>query len=120
MSYSGVSCGPPPSERRRLNVNRTTFTQQSKMMQYVVRGDVNSVKHGLTNGEDVNQSDPDKRTLLHAAAYFNRVDVAKHLISCGARLDAKDARWLTPLHYACKKNHDLVVEVLLSAGCEVE
>jgi ankyrin repeat protein len=50
----------------------------------------------LTSGQDV-----EKRTALHAAAFCGESEIAELLIASTARVNAKDNRWLTPLHRAC-------------------
>lgn len=65
-------------------------------------GDADDVGELLgTGGEEVNATDPEKRTALHAAAFRGDVAVASVLIAHGARVNAKDSKWYTPLHRAC-------------------
>lgn len=45
--------------------------------------------------------DVEKRTALHAAAFKGDSMIAAILLSHGARVNAKDNNWYTPLHRAC-------------------
>ena len=44
--------------------------------------------------------------------------IAELLIDAGARVSARDNDWLSPLHRACRNNHDLVVKLLLDKGAD--
>ena len=51
--------------------------------------------------------DREKRLPIHAAAYMGDVDVLNTVIkasleSKNSRVNAKDSKWLTPLHRACR------------------
>lgn len=45
--------------------------------------------------------DVEKRTALHAAAFKGDPTLAAILLAHGARVNAKDSKWYTPLHRAC-------------------
>ena len=49
----------------------------------------------------MNFQDSEKRSPLHAAAFRGDACIAEALILNGARVNTKDAKWLTPLHRAC-------------------
>lgn len=49
----------------------------------------------------------EKRTALHAAAFCGDSQIAELLIAYSARVNAKDNRWLTPLHRACCNKRDV-------------
>eukprot|EP00064_Thunnus_orientalis_P008259 superscaffoldBa00000973_g8282 len=46
------------------------------------------------------ECDTEKRTPLHAAAFLGDAEITELLILSGARVNAKDNMWLTPLHRA--------------------
>ncbi|OQR70923.1 serine/threonine-protein phosphatase 6 regulatory ankyrin repeat subunit C-like [Tropilaelaps mercedesae] len=48
-----------------------------------------------------NSCDEQRRTLLHAAAFCGNVHITKMLLAKGARVNAKDVFWITPLHRVC-------------------
>ena len=108
------------AHRSNRRANIVNFKGQPKIVQAIARGDVALVKQEILNGEDQNGSDADRRTYLHLASYFGRVDVVKCLLSVDARVNAKDSKWLTPLHYACRKNHDHVAATLIDHEADVE
>lgn len=49
---------------------------------------------------DVNFRDEGGSTAMHEAARNGRIDVARHLIKCGAKIDVKDVDGVTPLRLA--------------------
>lgn len=66
-------------------------------------------------------TDSEKRTALHAAAFKADADITEALIRAGARVNAKDAKWVTPLHRACAcsmHQADKVVRLLLNAEAD--
>lgn len=74
---------------------------QPPLVQAIFSRDLTLVESLLTNQDDVNHLDRERRSPLHAAAYQNEPEIAEKLIAHGARVDPKDSRWLTPLHRAC-------------------
>ncbi|CAG0889703.1 unnamed protein product [Darwinula stevensoni] len=72
----------------------------------------------IGEGYEVNSSDEDGRTPLHAAAFIGNPDVVEHLVQAGARVNAKDDEWITPLHRACSAGKP-AMEKLLDHGAEV-
>lgn len=78
-------------------------------MPAVLIGDSDEVVSLLFQKEDPNQQDPDKRSPLHAAAFKGDSRIAEALIVNGARVNAKDNKWLTPLHRACCVNSEVRV-----------
>ncbi|CAH8431456.1 unnamed protein product [Dicrocoelium dendriticum] len=72
----------------------------------------------LINPESANQQDLMKRSILHAAAHCGESHITELLLREGARVNAKDARWLTPLHRACATNAAEVVKLLLARGAD--
>lgn len=92
---------------------------QPPLIQAIFAGDVKEVKSLLTQQQDVNIlgkyicncqktvsyvlfiSDVEKRSPLHAAAFRGNASIVALLLSHGARVNAKDNKWYTPLHRAC-------------------
>lgn len=76
------------------------------------KGDVDEVEELLSNGspEEVNYQDAERRSVLHAAAFCGFHQVAALLISRGARVNAKDNKWVTPLHRACSVGYEVSLE----------
>lgn len=56
----------------------------------------------LQNGARVNDVDEKRKTPLHFAADYGRIEIVKILIAGCASLDIKDDSGRTPLHLASK------------------
>lgn len=69
--------------------------------QAVFHGDSDEVRSLIYKKEDVNATDGERRTALHAAAYLGDGEIVDLLILSGAHINAKDSKWTTPLHRAC-------------------
>uniref|UniRef100_A0A8D0D5R9 Ankyrin repeat domain 44 n=1 Tax=Sander lucioperca TaxID=283035 RepID=A0A8D0D5R9_SANLU len=62
--------------------------------------------------------DAEKRTPLHAAAFLGDAEITELLILSGARVNAKDNMWLTPLHRAVASRSE-AVRVLIRHSADV-
>jgi ankyrin repeat protein len=83
-------------------------------------GDETTVRKALASGTNVNATDPERSlTPLHMAAYNGHADVVRLLLENGAQLDARDIEGKTPLLHACTGPFAETVELLLSAGADV-
>ena len=81
-------------------------------------GDVAVVRRKLGEGAEVEDRTDDGYTLLHLAAYFGRLEVARLLLERGADPNAvahNESR-VTPLHSAVSARHRDVAAVLLAFG----
>lgn len=78
------------------------------LVQAVFKADLEEVRDLLLDGahEDVNYQDAERRSVLHAAAFCGLHQVASLLLSRGARVNAKDNKWVTPLHRACSSGYE--------------
>jgi ankyrin repeat protein len=76
------------------------------------------VKHLISNEEDINKCDCERRCPLHLASSLGFTQIVKLLIENGARVNARDNDWVSPLHRACRNNHEDVVSQLLESGAE--
>jgi len=80
----------------------------------------------IANGADVNWLWDNKKetwgTPLHAAAWFNNVEMVQRLIDNGADPDllSKYSRGTTPLHWAVWNQSEEVARMLLDNGAEVD
>lgn len=59
-------------------------------------------------------------TLLHAACYDGRADLAELLIRLGADVHAREVNGRTPLHDAATNGHPDVIDVLVRHGADIE
>lgn len=93
------------------------------------KGDLKGLKTLLKKGADPNGKDirteremmlaghpPSGYTALHQAAMDGNVEVAKLLVSAGAKVDVRDRYRATPLHYAVASSEMGMVRFLLSKG----
>lgn len=79
------------------------------------------VKHLISHGADVNETDDEKMTPLIAACYYNLpLKVIEFLIKSGAKVNYHDKYHNTPLCYALGgKINWKVVDLLLSSGAVI-
>jgi ankyrin repeat protein len=71
----------------------------------------------IKNSKNSDYRGPQRLTLLHIAAYYGFKEEAIRLIDEGARIDAEDDSWRTPLYYA--KDAEMV-KLLINKGAGVE
>ena len=83
--------------------------------------DYKAVKFLLTL-KDININAKNKygNTALHFAVMKNNIDIAKHLLSNGAKVDDKDNLKRTPLFFACTVGNFLMIEMLVDNGADVK
>lgn len=89
------------------------------LVQAVFRGDADEVRSLIYKKEEVNATDSERRTPLHAAAYLGDGEIVELLILSGAHINAKDAKWTTPLHRACASRAGEAVKILLKHQADV-
>jgi peptidoglycan/LPS O-acetylase OafA/YrhL len=98
-----------PSERRRLNFSKAAKT-----------GDIEALKHYLSNGESPNARDPSFGvTALSWAALEGRAEIVELLIEAGADVNAKNRDGATPLHAAAFMGQLEVAQLLLENGADI-
>ena len=86
-----------------------------------MRGDSAGVRLLLRQGADVNASQADGMTALHWAATRGEADMARMLVSAGARVEALTRNGnYTPLHLAARAGRAAAVTVLLRGGADVK
>lgn len=77
-------------------------------------GDLSELARRLDAGADVNASDPDGRTALHAALAEGHADAARLLLARGADPTRRDELGFGTLHWATYANDEAILE--LAAG----
>ncbi|XP_038622683.1 transient receptor potential cation channel subfamily A member 1 [Tachyglossus aculeatus] len=78
-----------------------------------------SVNNLLCLNESINSKSKDKKSPLHFAAKFGRINTCKRLlrdVTDSRLLNEGDQDGMTPLHLAAKNGHDKVVQYLLKKG----
>lgn len=81
-------------------------------------------EYGIDLEEKTDDNNPILRraTPLHLAAYYNRIDAARTLLSCGSNPDSKDINDQTPLHFAVMQGNKSIIKLLknYNADCNVK
>lgn len=84
-----------------------SITDQPPLVQAIFSRDVEEVRSLLSQKENINVLDQERRTPLHAAAYVGDVPILQLLLMSGANVNAKDTLWLTPLHRAAASRNEV-------------
>ena len=106
-------------EEDRKHANKKNDNGQT-MLHRVAMVDVEKMEENLiktaaylvVSGADVNVSDKDGFTPLHAAAQHGFLKIAKFLVSAGANVNAKDNNGMTPFDLAKSREHEEIIEYL--------
>jgi uncharacterized protein len=77
-------------------------------------------KYLRDDGLLVHQTQADGMSALHWAATWDKVDIAKDLIECGARCDSANNYGITPLAIACENGSAGMVRLLVKSGADVK
>lgn len=89
----------------------------SELMQASVHGDEAKVRNLLGNYANVNYTDHDGDTALHAAAEYGHPEIIRTLVQQGkANVDRRDSDGKTPLHFAAEHGQLAAVKALLEVG----
>lgn len=104
-----------------LLVGSTTLATDAPVADAARRGDVETVRTLIAQGEDVNAPHGDGMTALHWAADRGDAEMASLLVYAGANVKAgtRIGDYL-PIHLASKAGSVEVVEALLEAGSPVD
>ena len=103
----------------------TMLPPSYSLVDAVQKGDIQAVKKHLDAGVSVNArvetyhallGSTGTTTPLHQAAYFNRKEIAKLLISKGADVNAFSQITWTPLDVAIKRQHPEITDLLVKHG----
>lgn len=97
-----------PSQRHH-NVN-------TKLVEAVDSGDLETVKNLLTDGADVNAREDDGTTALIWAARYGSLEIVKALLLHGADVNAENKYGDTALSIAEAEGHPEIVQLLKQAG----
>ena len=83
-------------------------------------GNIETIKHHLANGTDVNVQDFDGWTPLHWAAMEGHKKIAELLIANGADVNMKSSSLgRTPLQHAAQLGHKKIAELFIAKGADV-
>ncbi|XP_046387890.1 serine/threonine-protein phosphatase 6 regulatory ankyrin repeat subunit A-like [Ischnura elegans] len=100
------------------------INEQPTLVQAVFRQDYSEVYHLLKQEKSdgsisIVNEDCHSKVLLHAAAFCGDHRIGEILLSAGARVNARDNSWITPLHRACCSGSKEMVELLLNHDADV-
>ncbi|WP_270920721.1 ankyrin repeat domain-containing protein [Parasedimentitalea psychrophila] len=98
----------------------TGFAEAGALYDAAKMGDLGSVEHLLSAGENVDALGPNKETPLTAATLRGDVEIAEVLINRGANVMARNTGGFTPLHAAAYAGSAKVAELLLANGAGLE
>lgn len=84
-----------------------------------VTGDLAAVRKLIQGGADVNASGRERRTALHFAAAYRRLEVVKFLLEAKAKINAQDSQGDTPLQMAASSGVESTALYLISHGADV-
>jgi ankyrin repeat protein len=73
------------------------------------------VKEAINNGSDVNETDDEGRTPLHAASKEGYLEIVEILLEQGADKTRLNKEGLLPIHLAAKNGHESIVALLKGA-----
>ena len=90
-----------------------TGRKGSDLANAVKKGDLAEVKRLVELGADVHIRDDGNHTLLHLAAYWGRLKVARYLIEQGVNLNARDDDGQFADDYAWLNHHYRTFGVLI-------
>ncbi|XP_060109507.1 serine/threonine-protein phosphatase 6 regulatory ankyrin repeat subunit C isoform X1 [Heteronotia binoei] len=96
-----------------------SITDQPPLVQAIFNRDIEEVRSLLSQQENINVLDQERRTPLHAAAYLGDSPIVELLILSGANVNAKDTLWLTPLHRAAASRNEKALNLLLKHSADV-
>lgn len=82
--------------------------------------DVNMIKKLILEGEDIEETDKDRRTPLIHAVIDNRFDLAEILLESGANVNAQDSNGYSPLHYAAQNYYIELAELLIGKNAQID
>ena len=103
-------------------LSRTTLDSESSgVLHAVSSGDMSLLKEELKGGEASQRvMDSNRRTPLHVACSFGRLEMVKMFIEMGMNVDACSMTGQTPLHEACIGGHYSVLKLLLSRVSDLD
>jgi ankyrin repeat protein len=104
------------------NLDSVDNCHASPLRQAVGEGHLRIVNHLLRAGANVNQKckADDNGSILQTASAWNRLEIAKRLVSFGANINAKDSSGRTALYFAVMYGHLAVARFLIKQGAVVD
>jgi len=101
-----------------LSASGVVWAAEGDLVDAVQHQDLDAVAALLSDGADVNVTQPDGATALHWAAHWDAVDIARRLLEAGAGANAVNDLGVAPLSVACRSGSAGMVDVLLAGGAD--
>lgn len=103
-----------------ITVSMSSY-KRNKLVQAVESNDIEAVIKRIRKGDRVNAKDKgyDGNTALHVAVENGNVEIARYLLSAGAKANAKNNQKQTPLMLLDEDAKPELVAVLLSYGAKI-
>ncbi len=91
-----------------------------------ISSDYEEILQIVSSGEILNFRDEEGRTLIHAIlsndvaslTESKKLDIIKSLVNKNVSINAMDKYNKNPLHYAAEKGYSIIIEYLISIGCD--
>ncbi|MCE1247702.1 MAG: ankyrin repeat domain-containing protein [Firmicutes bacterium] len=102
----------PADDRDSVEKSRT-----ERMFGLIMENGIQDIRQLLVSGFDIDNNRNDKGwTPLHAAAFFEKHDIAELFVKFGADVNSTENFGWTPLHIAASQGSGPIVELLLKSG----
>mmetsp|Transcript_25294 Transcript_25294/g.28129 ORF Transcript_25294/g.28129 Transcript_25294/m.28129 type:complete len:157 (+) Transcript_25294:21-491(+) len=88
-----------------------------------INGELEKVQQLVADGADVNskyRTGAAVSSLLHVAASRGRREVIEFLIDKGANIEAVDSDGQTPIVFAVKHRHNLLIKLFIEKGADID
>ena len=102
-----------------VDVNKTTFNDQTPLMLAAEEGTAEVVKFLLETGADPKLEIPGRTALLNAVAKPNNIETVRLLIAAGANVNARNQYGSTPLIQAANQGSTEIAKMLIDAHADV-
>ena len=89
------------------------------IFEYIMNGDLKSVKNLIDSGFDINTKDVGGWSPLQYATYCDHLDIVEYLISKGVDIESKDNSGITSLVRSVINNKTKLFKYLISVGTNV-
>lgn len=100
-------------------VNQGRRPDMPPLLNAILRQKVEIAQLLISNGADVNVTDPSSRTSVHLAVERNLPELIPLLAKNGAKLNTLDNVGWAPLHWAAAKDRMEVTSLLIDVGADV-
>jgi len=105
-----------PKETVRQTVEAVAPISERAFRDAAFQGQLETVRHAIDQGVEVDGTDPEGRTALHLASFDGHTDVVRNLLENGAVVDRRNRAGQTALMFAATGSNRETVRVLLEAN----